>query len=206
MTDRAKELIDLFKHQRDKIIEARNRVRDEAAHSFLVSQGWDGADMEKAKEMADKFICEENPDGTISFRKKTEEEIASEELLPCPFCGGEAYIKEESDAFSGIYNVARCKECGVEVSVYVNMTKTFEWNRQRVIEKWNRRPSPVQKETDIGEVIESIKQKHCYGCYCLEEGECSGCDIYTIIGEIENEEAGRKQASECLRQDQRNNE
>ena len=66
----------------------------------------------------------------------------SEDLKPCPFCNGEAYIKEESDAFSGIYNVARCKECGVEVSVYVDMTKTFEWNRQKVIERWNRRSNP----------------------------------------------------------------
>ena len=61
------------------------------------------------------------------------------ELKPCPFCGGEAYIKEESDSFSFIQYVARCKNCLVEVRVDTDMTKSFEYNRQKVIEKWNNR-------------------------------------------------------------------
>lgn len=67
-------IIDLLARKRDEIIDARIRAKEEAAHNFLVSQGWDGVDTEKAKEIADKFICEEHPDGTITFREKTEED------------------------------------------------------------------------------------------------------------------------------------
>lgn len=75
----------------------------------------------------------------------------SEKLKPCPFCGGKAYIEEESDAKSCIYNVARCEECGVEVCVYVDMTKTIKWNKQKVIERWNKRSNPWQTGTPTEE-------------------------------------------------------
>ena len=61
------------------------------------------------------------------------------ELKPCPFCGGEAYIEEESDSFSTVQYVARCKNCLVDVRIDADMTKSFEYNRQKAIEKWNNR-------------------------------------------------------------------
>lgn len=125
-----KEIIDLLARKRDEIIDARIRAKEGAAHNFLVSQGWDGVDTEKAKEIADKFICEEHPDGTITFREKTEEEIASEELLPCPCCGNYNRGLEYSDPGISVWYV-RC-QCGLLIG-----GKT----KEEVIKKWNRRPS-----------------------------------------------------------------
>ena len=64
-----KEIIDLFAQKRDVFMATRDLSKEEAIYDFLFSQGWDGIDMEKAKEIADKFICEEHPDGTISFKQ-----------------------------------------------------------------------------------------------------------------------------------------
>lgn len=61
------------------------------------------------------------------------------ELKECPFCGGEAKITEESDCFSSIFFVARCQKCLVDVRIGAEMTKSIEWNKKRVIEKWNNR-------------------------------------------------------------------
>ena len=68
-------------------------------------------------------------------------------LKPCPFCGGEAYIEEESDSFSTVQYVARCKNCLAEVRIGADMTKSFEYNRQKVTEVWNNRHSPWQTGT-----------------------------------------------------------
>lgn len=87
----------------------------------------------------------------------------TEKLKPCPFCGGKAYIKEESDAFSGIYNVARCEKCGVEVIVYVDMTKTIKWNKQRVIERWNKRANSWHTGTPTEEGWYLCKSEHMVG-------------------------------------------
>lgn len=36
-----------------------------------------------------------------------------EQLKPCPFCGGEAEIKNDHDIFTDAYTACiRCKECG----------------------------------------------------------------------------------------------
>ena len=60
-------------------------------------------------------------------------------LKRCPFCGGKAYIKVESDSFSNIQSIIRCSECCTTMVVDVDMTKSDDWNKQKAIEKWNRR-------------------------------------------------------------------
>lgn len=50
----------------------------------------------------------------------------SEELKPCPFCGGEAILEWEGDSY-----VISCKECNAEI--------TFEQTRKSAIKAWNRR-------------------------------------------------------------------
>lgn len=133
-------IIDLLARKRDEIIDARIRAKEEAAHNFLVSQGWDGVDTEKAKEIAGKFICEEHPDGTITFREKTEEEIVSEELLPCPFCGEKAeYSKIDTSKtvpFGTVQHFVTCKNNCLE-SLYARGN-----TKEEAIKAWNRRPSP----------------------------------------------------------------
>lgn len=51
----------------------------------------------------------------------------SEELKPCPFCGGDAQI----DEICGEEYSAECKNC--EIGTYFNTDK------QKVIDAWNRR-------------------------------------------------------------------
>lgn len=49
------------------------------------------------------------------------------ELLPCPFCGGEADIDVQ-----GAYIVAFCRDCGV-------CPRTDAIMRAEAVEAWNRR-------------------------------------------------------------------
>lgn len=54
-------------------------------------------------------------------------------MLPCPFCGSNAYISYYCDSV-----LVHCCGCGCYFIAYAkNMTK--EDAKQRVIEKWNRR-------------------------------------------------------------------
>ena len=146
-------IIDLLARKRDEIIDARIRAKEEAAHNFLVSQGWDGVDMEKAKEIADKFICEEHPDGAITFREKTEEEIASEELLSCPFCGSNEVEIKHIVSVKGDVNdyFGSCKKCGTNMGCF----KTEE----EAIKAWNNRPSPWHTEEPAEEGLYVVLTK-----------------------------------------------
>lgn len=51
-------------------------------------------------------------------------------LLPCPFCGGEAATEEEFTSF----NVVRCLACGVVTDTYDTIAEA--------IAAWNRRVEP----------------------------------------------------------------
>lgn len=87
--------------------------------------------------------CKVYEDGTCrrdhDFDDPDAEEKEDDRLKPCPFCGGEANIRESSDAFSAVFYEARCKKCNVNVIVYADMTKSIEWNKKKCIEKWNTR-------------------------------------------------------------------
>jgi Lar family restriction alleviation protein len=74
----------------------------------------------------------------------------SEELKPCPFCGGEAYTKVVSrDYMQTGYSIGAevgCQKCNFhmrgdsifEVDEFMNMKMVSE-GAQHVIENWNRR-------------------------------------------------------------------
>lgn len=55
-------------------------------------------------------------------------------LLPCPFCGGKAYLTgifiPTVDGEINAYQVG-CKKCGIDF--------TQDWDYDRIVEKWNRR-------------------------------------------------------------------
>lgn len=52
----------------------------------------------------------------------------SEELKPCPFCGGESKLIQEQD-FSSCYAVS-CKSCGASTLWQIKENAIFAWNRR----------------------------------------------------------------------------
>jgi Lar family restriction alleviation protein len=72
----------------------------------------------------------------------------SEELKPCPFCGGEAILNENVAYPNGEVSPAfiRCSKCGLLYSVgHIN---------ERVVRKWNTRPIEAAREADIQALYE----------------------------------------------------
>ena len=61
------------------------------------------------------------------------------ELKPCPFCGGEAELKEKEYAMIGhkVQAYVRCKVCGT-TSNYFSENIAYCAN-EKAIEAWNRR-------------------------------------------------------------------
>ena len=57
----------------------------------------------------------------------------SEELKPCPFCGGEPYLQEFNGYTEPQYSCVRC-HCGVETKQFVGFN-----GKTKAIEVWNRR-------------------------------------------------------------------
>jgi Lar family restriction alleviation protein len=66
----------------------------------------------------------------INSNKKREEIMS--ELKSCPFCGGEAYIKQEGN--HRMSTIIRCEDCGVTMesneSVPRGDTLGSEWNNR----------------------------------------------------------------------------
>lgn len=59
----------------------------------------------------------------------------AEKLKPCPFCGGEANLKDASG-----FIVAKCESCGAE-SGMVKISAEYCAN-DKVAERWNTRVAP----------------------------------------------------------------
>ena len=69
----------------------------------------------------------------------------SEELKPCPFCGGKAVIKAVNKNY-GLTILCQCNECGARTEGYCPNTNNedatidnIENCKNRALEQWNRR-------------------------------------------------------------------
>lgn len=76
-------------------------------------------------------------DGEIYTWETEESAMNNEELKPCPFCGGEAEIVEDS-LFGEDYYAGRCRSCAA--------TSIFEFTKEEAVAAWNRRYTPEQKD------------------------------------------------------------
>ena len=92
----------------------------------------------------------------------------TDELKPCPFCGGEAKIK--CGEIVNRYNTAvyrhyhvECMSCGVD-------TRNFDTDDE-AIEAWNRRTDRTAKVQELPRRSETSLDW---------EGKCSNCGAYTI--------------------------
>lgn len=87
-------------------------------------------------------------------------------LLPCPFCGGEAYLYEDKKC--DIYSVG-CKNCcDIEP-----ITRVCE-SKEEAIKLWNTR-KPMQ---DIVERLEKLKEN------AWDEEYQTMCDAIEIVKEV----------------------
>lgn len=75
----------------------------------------------------------------------------SQELLPCPFCGGKASI--EQNARNG-YKL-KCTSCVVGIT-QKTIHQSMEWLKDRMIEDWNKRvpQSTGQREGELAAFLE----------------------------------------------------
>lgn len=62
------------------------------------------------------------------------------ELLPCPFCGGKAFLNKEWEETFGFFG--ECSEC--ESSTYYSLS------REEAVKAWNRRVYPDDVQEAIG--------------------------------------------------------
>lgn len=103
-------------------------------------------------------------------------------LLPCPFCGGEAYLYEDKKC--DIYSVG-CKNCcDIEP-----ITRVCE-SKEEAIKLWNtRKPMQdiVERLEEIKKIMLSPKNVDCFGEPCTEN-DCMACVINKAIDIVE--EAG----------------
>src|SRR5258708_4747518 len=77
------------------------------------------------------------PPSTETPRRTSSE---TNRLLPCPFCGGEAYQVQIGNAAtkSRGYEIG-CRDCRVKITDMV-IRKDLDWIKPRNIANWNKRP------------------------------------------------------------------
>lgn len=68
------------------------------------------------------------------------------DLLPCPFCGGEAELN-----ISDFSSSVKCKECGVKSRCFIHGTDDLDGSDIKAIKAWNVRNKPLPKEDTSGQ-------------------------------------------------------
>lgn len=83
-------------------------------------------------------ICKDFERGQ-THQHKTEKK--ADKLLPCPFCGGEAEIKECGNVVIGWKETEiRCKRCNTaQVHKWLRYKFDYDFIIKKTIEAWNRR-------------------------------------------------------------------
>lgn len=82
------------------------------------------------------------------------------ELLPCPFCGGEAEVVRQNCGWD-----VECDDCGI-----ISPAGSYE----AAIKFWNSRVHPKDVQVAIGRAIPK-KPYDVIECYVYREGKCPSC-------------------------------
>ena len=71
-------------------------------------------------------------------------------LLPCPFCGGEAYLSEDASHSRAYFIGCNVDDCFGEIH--------WEQTKAEAIAAWNRRATPtVQEAAKVPEIAEALR-------------------------------------------------
>lgn len=103
------------------------------------------------------------------------------ELLPCPFCGGEAYEREHAFRNTHSWSMIICDDCGASVQ-RAGLDGTYECAKQAAIEAWNTRAERTCRNisgknwwafecSECGEMIEQGVPEYCPSCGAKAVGE-----------------------------------
>lgn len=109
----------------------------------------------------------------------------SDELKPCPFCGGAAALLPRTCDKNTPYNpadrafpIARCGQCGAEAV-------GKDWGKpETAAEKWNARALLVEQAKDAAEdaeLLDWLEEKH-YALHPIKEDQ--GDDTYTLWWQV----------------------
>lgn len=75
------------------------------------------------------------------------------ELLPCPFCGGEAETRPQGNELTkkGLRYTIRCKECRIE-RTNATLRHGMDWLEKLSVEQWNHRAAPAVSPVAISDL------------------------------------------------------
>ena len=115
------------------------------------------------------------------------------ELKPCPFCGGEAHFVETS-ADSDTEFHAQCKSCGAEIGYWVPYTAGDELRliaTQDVVTRWNTRTDmsadlvrAALERARVRLFVEGAPQQWVnFVCNMAEDDETVAAIIASVLGE-----------------------
>jgi len=74
--------------------------------------------------------------------------MSNRELLPCPFCGGEAELNQTGRQQLTI----KCKSCQIK-RVQKTLHFSLEWLEEKMVEAWNKR-IPLIQVPGVKEMVE----------------------------------------------------
>ncbi len=77
--------------------------------------------------------------------------MPGENLLPCPFCGGKAELRQKGNDFTAKrFLTIKCIDCHAQMTNGA-IRNSLEWLYGISVEKWNRRAIPVEESQHVNQ-------------------------------------------------------
>lgn len=113
---------------------------------------------------------------------------AGNSLMPCPFCGGEATLRPQGNAYTKSRKITvKCKDCRVELT-HAAIHYGFDWLAEKIERDWNRRAAPQPQGGALtDEQIREVAVDYCRfvfpGVYSIREFDCEE-DFFNCVRAI----------------------
>jgi hypothetical protein len=113
---------------------------------------------------------------------------AGNSLMPCPFCGGEATLRPQGNAYTKSRKITvKCKDCRVKLT-HAAIHYGFDWLAEKIERDWNRRAAPQPQGGALtDEQIREVAVDYCRfvfpGVYSIREFDCEE-DFFNCVRAI----------------------